>query len=464
MQHSARSGLLCCKNLMFIYLPTGSDMARQFFVFGLAPLHREYLNAVRGAEQFHWHKLFTDDEIVWFPERPMAQLLDDAEQQVSAYNGELAGIINHWDFPSSTLHPILCRQHGLRSADLLAVLKCEHKYWSRLEQRAALPDWIPDFCPVDPFADDPLGQLQFGFPFWLKPVVSHSSQLGFRVEDEAGFHRAIGIIRGEIRQLGELLNYALDRVDIPPEVGSVDGNWCLAEKLLSGKQCGIEGTMINGRYRVHGIVDTVKDSRNQSFTRYEYPSVWPDYAQEKICAAGERLLRQIGFDNSAFGIEFFWDPATDSFRVLEINTRISQSHSDQFVKVHGVSNHEAALDVALDRVTDFSILQGPFRCAAKFMLRRYHDTVVTRVPPEAEIRALEASIPGCRIHPIVEEGQQLSDLPGQDSYSYEIADICLGAQDQDELLETYRKLAGQLRFEFADGRSFEPFQFESVRF
>lgn len=439
-------------------------MSRQFFVFGMAPLHREYLNAVRGAENFHWHKLFTDDEIVWFPERPMAELLEQAEQQVQAYNGDLTGIINHWDFPSSTLHPILCQQHGLRSADLLAVLKCEHKYWSRLEQHAALPDWVPDFCAVDPFAADPLEQLAFGFPFWLKPVVGHSSQLGFRIDDEAGFRRAIDIIRGEVRQLGELLNYALARVDIPPEVSGIDGNWCVAEKLLTGKQCGIEGTVINGKYRVHGIVDTVKDSRNQSFTRYEYPSVWPEYAQEKICAAGEVLLRRIGFDNSAFGIEFFWDPATDTFRVLELNTRISQSHSDQFVKVHGVSNHEAALDVALDRETDFSDLRGEFRCAAKFMLRRYRDTVVTRVPDEAELRALERTIPGCRINPVVTEGQQLGDLPGQDSYSYEIADICLGAQTQEELLSTYRELARQLRFEFADGEGFETFQFDSVRY
>ncbi|SDK14351.1 ATP-grasp domain-containing protein [Microbulbifer yueqingensis] len=439
-------------------------MSRQFFVFGMAPMHREYLNAVRGAENFHWLKLFTDDEIVWFPERPMAELLALAEQQVKAYNGDVAGIINHWDFPSSTLHPILCQQHGFRSADLLAVLKCEHKYWSRLEQRKALPDWVPDFCAVDPFAEDPLEQLQFGFPFWLKPIVGHSSQLGFRIDDEAGFRRAIDIIRTEVRQLGELLNFALARVEVPPEVGAVDGNWCVAEKLLTGKQCGIEGTMVNGRYRVHGIVDTVKDSRNQSFTRYEYPSAWPEYAQEKICAAGEALLRQIGFDNSAFGIEFFWDPASDTFRVLELNTRISQSHSDQFVKVHGVSNHEAALDVALDRETDFSALQGEFRCAAKFMLRRYRNTVVTRVPDEAELRALERSIPGCRIHPIVTEGQQLGDLPGQDSYSYEIADICLGAQSQEELLSTYRDLAQQLHFEFADGKGFEAFQFDSVRY
>lgn len=439
-------------------------MARQFFVFGLAPMHREYLQAVRGAGGYQWHKLFSDDEIVWFPDHPFRELLDDAEDQVSRYNGELAGIINHWDFPSSTLHPILCRQHDLRSADLLAVLKCEHKFWSRLEQRAALPQWVPEFCAVNPFTDDPLSQLEFGFPFWLKPVVGHSSQLGFRIDNEATFHRAIELIRGDIRRLGNLLNAALALVDVPPEVGPVDGNWCVAEKLLTGKQCGIEGTMINGEYRVHGIVDTVKDSRNQSFTRYEYPSVWPLPAQEKICAAGEKLLRQIGFDNSAFGIEFFWDEQRDDFKVLEINTRISQSHSDQFIKVHGVSNHEAALDVALDRRTDFSQFQGDFRCAAKFMLRRYTDTEVTRIPTEAEVQALERSVPDCKISILVEEGQQLSELPSQDSYSFEVAAICLGAQNQGELLETYETVARKLHFDFSDGRGFEPFQFESVSY
>ncbi|WP_237065169.1 ATP-grasp domain-containing protein [Microbulbifer guangxiensis] len=439
-------------------------MTRQFYVFGLAPLHHEYLNAVRGAEQYQWRKLFSDDEIVWFPDRPMKELLSLAEETVAGCNGDLAGIINHWDFPSSALHPFLCRQFGLRSANPEAVLKCEHKYWSRLEQRKALPDWIPDFCPIDPFAKDPLAQLTIDFPFWLKPVVSHSSQLGFRIEDEHELLQALKVIRADVRRLGELLNTALARVPLPEELGPVDGNWCIAEALLKGKQCGIEGTVVNGRYHVHGIVDTVKDSHNLSFTRYEYPSVWPDYAQQKICEAGEILLRQIGFDNSAFGIEFFWDEETDEFRVLEINTRISQSHSDQFIKVHGVSNHEAALDIPLERHTDFSAMTGDFRCAAKFMLRRYADTTVTRIPTAAEIEALESRVPGCKIAILVDEGMRISDLASQDSYSFEVANICLGGQDQADMLEQYREVAAALRFEFSDGRGFEPFQFENVRY
>ncbi|AOS98074.1 acetyl-CoA carboxylase biotin carboxylase subunit [Microbulbifer aggregans] len=439
-------------------------MTRQFFVFGLAPLHCEYLNAVRGAEQFQWRKLFSDDEIVWFPDRPMNELLSTAEQTISRCNGNLAGIINHWDFPSSALHPFLCKQFGLRAATPEAVLKCEHKYWSRLEQKKALPEWIPEFCPIDPFAQNPVEQLTIDFPFWLKPVVSHSSQLGFRIENEHELLQALKIIRADVRRLGELLNTALARVQIPTEIGEVDGNWCIAEALLKGKQCGIEGTMVNGSYHVHGIVDTVKDSHNLSFTRYEYPSVWPEYAQQKICDAGETLLRQIGFDNSAFGIEFFWDEETDDFKVLEINTRISQSHSDQFIKVHGVSNHEAALDIPLNRHTDFSGMQGDFHCAAKFMLRRYEDTTVTRVPTRGEIKALEEQVPGCKISILVDEGSRLSDLASQDSYSFEVANICLGGQDQEEMLLRYRDVARALHFEFSDGQDFEPFQFESVRY
>ena len=67
-----------------------------------------------------------------------------------------------------------------------------------------------------------------------------------------------------------------------------------------------------------------------------------------------RALTHVGFDNAAFNIEFFWEPATDAIRLLEINTRIAQHHSDLFEKVHGASNHQAMIDVArtLTRTTE----------------------------------------------------------------------------------------------------------------
>ena len=439
-------------------------MLEHFFVIGLDPLRQAFLEVLPDPERYRFHRLLEFNEVVRARTYDYDALLAKARRRLDDFAEPIAGILGHWDFPTSVLLPHLCGEYGLRYASLESVLKCEHKYWSRLEQRKVLPEWTPGFCAVDPFAGDPLSQLTVDYPLWLKPIKAHSSFLGYRIETDSELLQALEQVRKHIHRFGNPFNQALAHITVPDEVGPVDGNWCIAEELLTGKQCGIEGTVLDGKYRVHGIVDTVKDSHNWSFTRYEYPSVWPLSAREKICAAGEKLLRHFGFDNAPFGIEFFWDEQRDTFRLLEINTRISQSHSDQFIKVHGVSNHLAPLRLMQGRAPDLDHYHGRYTCAAKFMLRRYSDTVLQRAPNAAEIAQLERDFPDSKIVVTAQENQSLSEQLVNDSYSYEIADIWLGAQSQPALLKTYQRLAERLHFEFSDGRPPEDFQFERVRY
>ncbi|WP_250460931.1 ATP-grasp domain-containing protein [Microbulbifer litoralis] len=439
-------------------------MPKHFFVLGLDPLRLSFLRCVHGADNYRFHPLFDISEVVNPATFDYDAMLDQARRQLEDFPDPIAGIIGHWDFPTSVLLAHLSQDRGLRSASLEAVLKCEHKYWCRLEQRRAMPDWTPDFCPVDPFAETPLAQLTIDYPFWLKPIKAHSSFLGFRIENAGQFGEALRKIRAGIHSFGDPFNQALAHVSVPDEVGPVDGNWCIAEEIIGGKQCGIEGALLDGDYRVHGIVDTVKDNKRQSFTRYEYPSVWPRHAQDRICAAGEKLLRHLGFDNSPFGIEFFWDAQKNAFKVLEVNTRISQSHSDQFIKVHGVSNHQIPVDLALGRITDLGDCRGDYRTAAKFMLRRYRDALLEQAPDDEEIKRIEREFPDSKIVITADRGRRLSEQSMQDSYSFEIANIWLGAQNQRELLDKYHRLAEALHFRFSDGGEPEPFQFNRVRY
>src|SRR5690625_6073998 len=61
----------------------------------------------------------------------------------------------------------------------------------------------------------------------------------------------------------------------------------------------------------------------------------------------DRFLTHIEYDNAPFNVEFFWDPETDHIWLLEVNTRISESHTDLFLKVDGASHHEVATDLSL---------------------------------------------------------------------------------------------------------------------
>ena len=76
--------------------------------------------------------------------------------------------------------------------------------------------------------------------------------------------------------------------------------------------------------------------------------------------------------------------------------------------------------------------------------------MVTRVPSDEEIDALQRAFPGTVIALQVEPGIQLSSLPEQDSYSFALAYVWMGADDDEALEENYRRLADQLLFEFED--------------
>ncbi len=52
---------------------------------------------------------------------------------------------------------------------------------------------------------------------------------------------------------------------------------------------------------------------------------------------------------------------------------------------------------------------------------------------------------------IVKPGMQLSELIEQDSYSYDMAHLYLGADSRQALLEKYRQAVEMLPFEFSDG-------------
>ncbi|MGD8708764.1 MAG: hypothetical protein PVF40_00130, partial [Ectothiorhodospiraceae bacterium] len=187
-----------------------------------------------------------------------------------------------------------------------------------------------------------------------------------------------------------------------------------------------------------------------SFLSYQYPSSLPEGVQNRMKGYTETVLNHIGLDHTPFNIEFFWDPATDKIWLLEINPRISKSHCPIFQIATGASHHEVAIDIALGRRPDFPRNEGRYPMAAKFMPRVYGDAVVTRVPSEDEIAAIKRSYPELEVHPAVEEGTQLSDLRGQDSYSYEIADLFIGAADETELHQKFQEIMKQLDFQFSE--------------
>ena len=77
------------------------------------------------------------------------------------------------------------------------------------------------------------------------------------------------------------------------------------------------------------------------------PRPRPEHAQQQLILAAEIFLNHIGFDKGCCNAEFMWDEARDTLKMIEVNTRMAQSHVDMFFKVDGVTNHLVAIQTAL---------------------------------------------------------------------------------------------------------------------
>lgn len=158
--------------------------------------------------------LTRDETIIEQGGFPFEERLDLAERRAREAGAE--AVITYWDFPSSVIAAFLARRMGAPYASVGSVMKCEHKFWFRREQSRVMD--TPAFCSFDPFADDPLGQITLDFPFWIKPVVGHSSMLGFEITGREEFDAALAEIRRDIEDLTRPFAYPLKHTDMPQDL------------------------------------------------------------------------------------------------------------------------------------------------------------------------------------------------------------------------------------------------------
>lgn len=424
---------------------------KNIFVVGMDNFNRGLLERTPHAAEYQFHSLLKPAELLETYDFPVADMMRRSIDQLNSFkesSGEsIDAICGYMDFPVSTMLPLICKEFGTRSPSLESLLKCEHKYWSRVEQRKVVPDNIPEFTVFDPFDEDPLSKIDLPYPFWIKPIKSSGSFLGFRIEKEEDFAAALPQIREQIALIGDPFNYILENARLPPEIAAIGGNHCMAESIISGRLCTQEGYSQNGRVESTGIIDSIRYENGISFFRYEYPSTLPYKIQERMHRITEAIIPAMGFDDSAFNIEYYWNREQDRIWLLEINTRVSQSHSNVFEKVDGASNQAITVDVALGRDPEYPSQKGKFSRAAKFFWRLFEgDGIVKTAPSEEEIAQVQKEMPDTVIRPQVTPGMRLSELLEQDSYSYAICHLYIGGEDQKELMDKYIRCQEILTF------------------
>src|SRR5699024_6022914 len=268
--------------------------------------------------------------------------------------------------------------------------------------------------------------------------------------DQAGLRAALETERQQLHSTGDAFDEVLKLLDLPEEVSDISGHAYMVEEAVGGQQCTLEGYSWGDQVEIIGVVDSICYEQSSSFLRYQYPSNLPERALQKMAETTRRVIGAIGLRNSTFNIEYFWDEPTQRLALLEINSRHSQSHAQVFRWVDGRPNHLAMMDLALGRRPHMPRGKGEYAIAAKWMLRRFTDGLVVRVPSAAEVKAVEEQFPAVRITIVAKEHELLSDIEGQDSYSFMLAEIVVAGGSERELQTIYDSCCNALLFIIED--------------
>ncbi len=379
------------------------------------------------------------------------RFVNAAIRRVQERRGAYSAILGIDDFPASLMGALVAEAVGFASPSFESLFLCQHKYYSRLRQREAVPGATPRFHILE-LARDPLpSDLPMAFPVFVKPVKSYLSILARRIETLPELSCAVDEARLRLAGIGEMFDGLVGASRLDRRFRAVRGAALLVEELLSGHLVTLDGYAFRGQVVPLGVVDSFFFLRSSSFERFEYPSRLPPGVQERMARIAERCIRSIGLDRTFFNMEFFYREEDDAIHLVEINGRMSSQFAPLYRMVHGIDTYAMQLDLALGRDPGGREVWEPGRSrgmvAASFVLRTFENGYVRRIPLAEEIERLAERFPEAFIEILVEEGEKLSDeLQDDESYRYALVDLC--AKDRKELLKKFDEAKHLLPFAF----------------
>lgn len=244
------------------------------------------------------------------------------------------------------------------------------------------------------------------------------------------------------------------RVDTPDQIPGA-----LAQARSEAKKSFGNDTVLVEKYIEHGRhieVQVVADEyrhvvhlferectlqrRNQKIIE-EAPSTLENDLRQEICVTAARLMRRIGY-TSAGTVEFLFDPATQSFYFLEVNTRLQVEHGITEL-ITGLDIVGIMLDVAEGKPLPIKQLDVvPNRCALEVRLNA--EDPKTFGPSFGKITRLRTPLgPNVRVLLGAAEGEDIP--PYYDSLFMLL--MTSGADRADALRVMDRALTGDLRIE-----------------
>lgn len=354
------------------------------------------------------------------------------------------GVVSNNEQFGTLIAAVVARRLGLPGADPLAIITAQHKYYSRMVQRQAVPEATPPFAVFPYEVRDP-AELAIGFPCFVKPVKATFSVLARQVDDFAALQAHLRFRPLEKFLIKRLLKPFNDLLPVYADL-PVDACNMIAEGLLEGEQVNVDGFVDRGRVTFLGMVDEVMYPGTHAFMRFEYPSRLGPDTQAKIRAVTERFLKALNYDHGFFNVEVVWQPETGAVSIIEINPRMASQLGNLYQRVDGADVYDILFSLATGESPVVPQRAGDFSTAASFVFRRFDGRAVERMPTAAQVRSALAPYPDARIMFYFKRGLGLArEMKWLGSHRYAV--LNLGGASADDLRHRYEHIRRRLAFE-----------------
>ena len=425
---------------VLVICPTARDRAH----LARPEIQGQYVLELRGT-----------DEATHEPGFDAVRFLAETIHEIRGRREAFQGVVGIDDFPASMLAALIAETFRLPFPSFESLFLCQHKYYSRLRQREAAPEATPQFHVVDISKPLAPSDVPMPFPVFVKPIKSYLSILARRLETFQALESARAEAPLRLGPVARMFDALVGASTLDRRNCAVPASALLLEELLAGQQVTLDGYAYRGQVVPLGVVDSVFFPGTLSFARFEYPSRLPPRVQERMGRIAERIIQHIGLDRTFFNIEFFYRQEDDSIWIIEINGRMASQFAPLYRMLHGIDLYAMQLDMALGDSPDGRGLWSPGRkvegVSASFVLRRFEDGYVTRVPSEEDLRHFDERFPGACVEILVQEGKRLSDeLQDDESYRYALVDLC--ARDWEGLQRKFDEAKQLLPFTFVPVR------------
>ncbi|MGM0451598.1 MAG: ATP-grasp domain-containing protein [Thermodesulfobacteriota bacterium] len=355
------------------------------------------------------------------------------------------GVVGTHD-SSSVFAAIIAEETGKRFASVQSIISCQNKYLCRRIQRACVPEHTPNFCLALDYLRNP-ERLQT--PFFIKPVRANISFGTHRIETPQELEFYIG---AESMDIARFNQYYLEAIGgYSKHYNAINMATCnsfLCEDLISGNQVTVDGYILEGEVTCFGVTKAVYHPLTNSFSHHEFPYALSPDLQSAIMAALRKLIPETGIDNSFFNVELRIDEESETFKIIEVNSRIAFQFAKTIEAVTGISPLYMLCDVATGKRPNLTPqAEHLFRYCYNFELHRFNDAKILQTPTKSVFDEIALQYPEVRVRNLIHENVNLSDFKhNPDSFRYCVLDV--PGNSREEIMSKYNDVVGMLGYKF----------------